>query len=119
MCRPKVVQRPRTLLELVILCVGDCVAKVDEQLGKASFRGGIVAQHVGKRGISKRLWKTLSKGLAGAVIVAQPIQLSDTRLLVRGRRAYLRKQRTTCFKRRTVCVSTSPMTMLLKTVPTA
>lgn len=107
-------------LELVVLRVGDGVAKVDEQLGKASFRGGIVAQHVGKRGVSKRFRKTLSECLASTVIVAQPKRKNQSHGSWQGgRRTYRRKHRTTCFRRRTVCVSTNPMTMLLKTVPTA
>jgi hypothetical protein len=64
------------LFKLVVLSVGHCVAKVDEELCQASLSCSIVAKHVGKGGISEWFGQTLAQGLPGSVVIAQPGKLN-------------------------------------------
>lgn len=56
---------------LVASRFNDVVREVDEELGEAALGGGVIAQDRGKGCVSERLWKALSKGLAGTGVVTQ------------------------------------------------
>lgn len=108
-------------LKTLVVVVDNAVGEVDQQLGEAALRGRIVAENRGEGGIAKRLGEALPEGLAGASIVTETIFESAFVSRI-GREywgAHRRKQRTTCFKSLAVCCSTSWLTMLLRTVPTA
>jgi hypothetical protein len=51
--------------------LGRGVREVDEQLCETALGGSVVAEDVGKGGVTEWLGETLAKGLAGAIIIAQ------------------------------------------------
>ena len=106
-------------VELVVVGLHDIVRQVNQELRKATLRSGIVAKDRGEGSIAEGLWKALSKGFAGTGVITEATLLLEYSFRVYFRVTYRRKQRTTCFSRRTVCCSTSWLTMLLRTVPTA
>lgn len=56
-------------LKTLVVVVDNAVGEVDQELGEAALRSGIVAEDRGESGITKRLWEALAEGLAGASIV--------------------------------------------------
>lgn len=63
---------PPSVTELIILSIADGVTQVDQELGKASLGGCIVSKNIGKRRIAEWFGETLSQGLAGTVVIAEP-----------------------------------------------
>jgi hypothetical protein len=62
--------------ELIVLSIGNSVTEVDQELGKATLGGCIVAKNVGKCSIPKWFWKTLPQSLSSTVVVAESITRS-------------------------------------------
>lgn len=94
--------------ELLVVCgINDIVGKVDQELRKATLRSSIVSQNGGEGGIAEGLGEALAERLTSAGIVAQAVYQLDEDAEMHIKVAYRRKQRTTCFSKRTVCCSTS------------
>jgi hypothetical protein len=112
--------------------VRNVIREIDQKLSETTFRGRIIAQDRRKGGIAKRLGEALTESLASPVVIAETgsNRSADGNAWRRKAAAngtpridpevtHRRKQRTTCLSSLTVCCSTSCVTMLLRTVPTA
>ena len=58
----------------MLVVVDDAVREINEQLGEATFGGGIVTKDGRESGVTEWLWKTLAKSLARAGIVTEAIR---------------------------------------------
>lgn len=104
------------------------IRQIHKKLCKTAFRCGVVSENGRECRVPEWLRQALSESLTRSGIVAQSITCQFNSLL--GRKmtngilqyqggTHLRKHLTTCLSSRAVCCSTSWLTMLLRTVPTA
>lgn len=93
----------------IVGTVDHVIRKIDQKLGQAAFRGSIITKDRGKGSVSQRLRQALAESLSGTSVVTQPRNEFSPRKLLNpmDRLNYRRKHRTTCFRSRTVCCSTS------------
>lgn len=63
--------------ELLVVRSIDIVREIDEQLGEAALRRGVVTEDRGESGIAKRLRKALAQSFAGARVVTQALNVSN------------------------------------------
>jgi hypothetical protein len=68
------------------VCVRRRLGQVDEQLDEAALSRGVVAEHVGKGGVTEWLREALAQSLAGASVVAQSVrsELARVATMIRG-----------------------------------